>query len=95
MYKLGFFVAFLLMALPANAKDFYIGAKQAGTGTGTGCSTAKPYAWFNNTASWGSGTTQISPGTTVHLCGTFTGTAGQQLLLVRGNGKHGAYYDQI
>src|ERR1700740_3345998 len=76
----------LFTALPAGAKDFYIAASQAGTGTGTGCSTAKSYTWFNNTASWGTGTTQIGPGTTVHLCGTFNGMPGQQLLVVRGNG---------
>ena len=79
-------LALLFAALPAGAKDFYIAANQAGTGTGTGCSTAKSYTWFNNTASWGTGTTQIGPGTTVHLCGTFNGTPGQQLLVVRGNG---------
>ncbi len=77
---------FLVSALPAGAKDFYIAAKQAGTGSGTGCSTAKPYTWFNTANSWGTGSTQIGPGTTVHLCGTFTGTAGQQLLLVGGSG---------
>jgi len=77
---------FLFSALPAGAKDFYIAAKQASTGSGTGCSTAKAYTWFNNVASWGTGASQIGPGTTVHLCGTFIGTAGQQLLSVRGSG---------
>ena len=86
MRKLTLLLVFVFTALPAGAKDFYIAARQAGTGTGTGCSTAKPYTWFNNTASWGTGSAQISPGTTVHLCGTFTGTAGQQLLQVHGNG---------
>ena len=76
----------LVSALPAKAKDFYIAASQAGTGSGTGCSTGKAYSWFNNSANWGTGTAQIGPGTTVHLCGTFTGTANQQLLLVQGNG---------
>src|SRR4051812_7130444 len=80
-------LAFLFTALPAGAKDFYIAASQASTGAGTGCSTAKSYTWFNNTASWGTGSTQIGPGTTIHLCGTITGTAGQQLLAVRGNGN--------
>ncbi|HXN54051.1 MAG TPA: hypothetical protein VN943_19125 [Candidatus Acidoferrum sp.] len=79
-------LAFLFFALPVGAKDFYIAAKQAGTGTGTGCSTAQPLTWLSNAASWGTGAGQIGPGTTVHLCGTFTGTPGQQLFLVRGNG---------
>ena len=78
--------AFLFVALPAGAKDFYIAASQAGTGTGTGCSTAKAYTWFNTATSWGTGATQIGPGTTVHLCGTFVGTPGQRLLIVGGNG---------
>lgn len=86
MSKLVLGFAILFFAIPASAKDFYIAARQAGTGTGTNCSTAKSYTWFNNLASWGSGATQISPGTTVHLCGVFTGTPGQQLLTVHGNG---------
>ena len=86
MFRFGLILAFLFSALPVGAKDFYIAANQAGAGTGTGCSSAKHYTWFNNTASWGSGAAQISPGTTVHLCGTFTGTPGQQLLLVQGSG---------
>lgn len=77
---------FLFTALPAGAKDFYIAATQAGNGSGSGCSTAKPYTWFNATTSWGTGATQIGPGTTVHLCGTFVGAPGQRLLIVGGNG---------
>jgi hypothetical protein len=86
MRGLSLVLVFLFTALPAAAKDFYIAQGQAGAGSGTGCSTAKPYTWFNDTASWGSASAQIGPGTTVHLCGTFTGTAGQQLLKVQGNG---------
>src|SRR2546423_890143 len=86
MRRSALFLVLLVFAVPARAKDFYIAAKQAGTGSGTGCSTAKPYSWFNTAASWGSGTAQIGPGTTVHLCGTFTGTANKQLLLVQGSG---------
>src|SRR5260370_40682380 len=83
MFRFGLILAFLFSALPAGAKDFYIAANQAGAGTGTGCSSAKSYTWFNNTASWGTGAAQIGPGTTVHLCGTFVRTPGQQLLTVR------------
>src|SRR5260370_17213763 len=86
MFRFGLMLAFWFSALPAGAKDFYIAANQAGAGTGTGCSSAKSYTWFNNTASWGTGAAQIGPGTTVHLCGTFVGTPGQQLLTVRGTG---------
>ena len=82
--KLGLVFAFLIFALPLSAKDIYLTAN--GNGTGIGCSNAHSPAWFNNTANWGTGTTQIGPGTTVHLCGTFVGSPGQQLLIVRGNG---------
>ena len=86
MRRLSLVLVFSFFALPAGAKDFYIAANQAGAGSGTACSTAMPYTWFNNAASWGAGAAQIGPGTTVHLCGTFTGTPGQQLLTVLGNG---------
>ena len=79
--------ALLLFALPVAAKDFYISQNGAGNRSGlNGCANASIPAWFNNTASWGTGTQQIGPGTTVHLCGTFNGTPGQQLLVVRGDG---------
>jgi len=80
------FLTLLFTALPAAAKDFYIAATQVSNGSGTGCSTAKPYTWFNTASSWGTGTAQIGPGTTVHLCGTFVGAPGQRLLIVGGNG---------
>src|SRR5437763_3237612 len=67
-------VLFLFSALPAGAKDFYIAARQAGTGSGTECSTPKAYNWFNTATSWGTEASQIGPGTTVHLCGTNVGT---------------------
>jgi len=40
-------------------------------------------AWFNNSTSWGTAANQIGPGTTVHLCGTFTGAAGSTMLTVK------------
>src|SRR5712671_7837987 len=65
---------FLFTALPAGAKDFYIAAKQAGTGSGTGCSTAKPYTWFNTSSSWGTGASPIDPRTLVLPSGAFNRT---------------------
>lgn len=80
-------LAFLSFALPVTAKDFYIAQKAAGDGSGVnGCANASTPAWFNNASSWGTGAQQIGPGTTVHLCGTFTGTPGQQLMAVNGDG---------
>jgi hypothetical protein len=88
MRKLGFllFLYFLCSAVPAEAKDLYFAAQQATTGTGSGCSTAKAISWLSSTLNWGTGSAQVGPGTVVHLCGTFNGTAGQQLLVVRYNG---------
>jgi hypothetical protein len=86
MSRLCSILLFLLFALPVTAKDFYVAASQASTGTGTGCSTAKPVSWLAASASWGTGSTQIGPGTTVHLCGTINGSPGQQLFVVRTNG---------
>jgi hypothetical protein len=90
MRRFSLILAFLFSALPLSAKDFYVAANQAGAGSGTGCSTAKPVSWLANAASWGTATNQIGPGTTVHLCGTITGAPGQQLFLVRGNGASGS-----
>jgi hypothetical protein len=90
MRRLSLVLAFLFSALPVGAKDLYVAANQAGAGSGTGCSTAKPLSWLASAANWGTATNQIGAGTTVHLCGTFTGTPGQQLFLVRGNGASGS-----
>jgi hypothetical protein len=69
---------------PLKAKEIYI--TQNGQGSGASCSSPLSAAWFNAAGSWGTGPQQIGPGTTVHLCGVFNGTPGQQLLVVRGSG---------
>jgi hypothetical protein len=71
----------------ANAKTFYISGSSSRTTGGTSCSDALSVAWFNNSSSWGTASHQISAGTTVFLCGTFTGKPGQQLLTIRGSGS--------
>src|SRR3981081_3819591 len=73
----------------ANAKDLYIAGNSSRTSAGTSCSNALSVAWFNNSSSWGSASHQISPGTTVFLCGAFNGHPGQQLLGVQGSGTAG------
>jgi hypothetical protein len=72
----------------SSAADVYI----TPTGTSQGVCTTNPQtpAWFNTASNWGGGSGQIGPGTTVHLCGTFTGTPGQQLLTVQGSGSSGS-----
>lgn len=61
------------------------------SGTSQGVCTSNPQtpAWFNNSANWGTGNSQIGPGTTVHLCGTFTGGAGVNYLTFQGGGASG------
>lgn len=80
------FAASLVGVASANAKVFYISGSSTRTTGGTSCSDALSVAWFNNLSSWGTASHQISAGTTVYLCGTFYGKAGQQLLWVRGSG---------
>jgi hypothetical protein len=43
-------------------------------GSSQGACTTSPQtpAWFNNSANWGNGASQIGPGTMAHLCGTIT-----------------------
>lgn len=82
-----FVIAFSALGF-CSAKNVYITPNGASQGS---CTTnPQTPAWFNNSANWGSGGSQIGPGTTVHLCGTFTGTAGQQLLTVQGSGSSGS-----
>jgi hypothetical protein len=83
-------VASLFGVASANAKAFYISGASTRTTGGTSCGDALSVAWFNNTSSWGSASHQISPGTTVFLCGRFQGKPGQQLLIARGNGTASA-----
>ena len=48
-------------------------------------------AWFNSSSNWGSDAGQIGPGTTVHLCGTFTAPAGASgYLTFQGSGSSGS-----
>lgn len=68
----------------AAAKDVYIAQNAAGIADGSSCASARPYTFFNTSGNWGTGTTQIGPGTIVHLCGTIS-TA----LIARGNGASG------
>src|SRR2546423_6316061 len=86
----GLFCAWAFGVMPASAKAFYVAQNSSRTTGGTsGCGDALSVAWFNNPLSWGGASHQISPGTIVHLCGTFRGTPGQQLLKVHGNGVAG------
>jgi len=73
----------------ASASNIYVAQNATGGNTGVDAANAHSAAWFNTAANWGSGAAQIGPGTTVHLTGTFTGTAGQSMLQVPGSGASG------
>jgi len=53
-------------------KDIYVAQSAAGANSGSDCGDAHPATWFNSAGSWGSNSSQISPGDTVHLCGLFS-----------------------
>jgi hypothetical protein len=72
------------------AKDLYVAQNATGGDTGANCSNPHSAAWFNTSGNWGSGSSQIAPGDKVHLCGTFTGTAGQTMLTTGGDGVAGS-----
>jgi hypothetical protein len=87
-------IAFAFLALAAttahaSATNIYIAQSAAGAANGAGCADAFAVGFFNTAANWGSGASQIGPGTTVHLCGTFTGAAGSAILTVQGSGAIG------
>lgn len=88
--KLTLLFPFIVLAAPlmfSSATNVYI----TPNGSAQGACTSNPQtpAWFNNPANWGSGSSQIGPGTTVTICGTFTGTAGSTELVFQGSGSSG------
>ena len=68
----------------ASATNVYI--TQNGSPSGNCTSGVQPPAFFNNPANWGTGASQIGPGTTVLVCGSFTGAAGATELTFQGSG---------
>ena len=73
----------------ASANDIYIAQTAAGSNNGQGCANAYAYTFFNSSANWGTGANQIGPGTTVHLCGTFTVPGGATGLTAQRDGAAG------
>ena len=90
--KLILAVMFVILAAGfSTATDIYIAQNAAGGNTGADCADAHAVAWFNSSSNWGSNTGLIGPGTTVHLCGTFTASAGSSgYLTFHGNGSSGS-----
>jgi hypothetical protein len=73
----------------ASLTSVYVAQNATGSGDGSNCSNAKDASFFNTAGNWGSGSSQIGAGTTVHLCGTWTGPAGSTLLTFQGSGATG------
>jgi hypothetical protein len=71
----------------AQATNIYIAQTAAGSINGSSCANAYAASFFNTKANWGTGASQIGPGTTVNLCGTFTGPS--TYFLFQGSGTSG------
>jgi hypothetical protein len=68
----------------ASAANIYI--TQSGSPSGNCTTGVQTPAFFNNAANWGSGASQIGPGTKVLLCGTLTFGTNASGLTVQGSG---------
>jgi hypothetical protein len=91
---LALFLLCLPVSLHAQTQNIYIAQTAAGGNTGADCADALVYTFFNTSGNWASSFTagKISPGTTVHLCGTITGTntANTNILTTQGSGLSGS-----
>lgn len=90
VYWASLVLAWGLVCVPAESAvtQYYVAQRASGASDGSSCANANSVTFFNTASNWGSQST-IGPGTTVHLCGTFTGTTGSTLLTVQGNGASG------
>src|SRR3989344_4604412 len=69
----------------AASSNIYIAQSAAGSADGSSCANARAVSFFNASGNWGTGATQIGPGTVVHLCGTIT-----TYLTFQGSGASGS-----
>ncbi len=81
-----FVICFIITVAHA---DIYVSSSGAGSQDGTNCANARSAAWFNTAGNWGGGGTDIDPGDTVRLCGTFVGAANSTILTVQASGTSG------
>lgn len=83
----------LLLLLSAvswgSSSNVYIAQSSLGADSGADCGNAHGASFFNSSANWGSGSSQIGPGTTVHVCGTWTGANAVTFLKFQGSGTSG------
>jgi len=73
-------------AAEAAAASVYVAQNTAGAADGTSCANARSVGWFNTSGNWGTGTTQIGPGSVIFLCGTVSSG-----LVLQGSGASGSY----
>jgi hypothetical protein len=73
----------------ASISSVYVAQTAQGANTGASCTAAFGSSFFNISGNWGSGSSQIGPGTTVYVCGTWTGGNGVNLLQFQGSGANG------
>jgi hypothetical protein len=74
----------LYTSLAASLPNVYISQAGAGTIDGSSCTNAQSATFFNTQTNWGANSSQIGPGTTVHLCGIISSP-----LTARGSGTNG------
>jgi hypothetical protein len=82
-----FVIAFSALGF-SSAANVYITPN--GTSQGACTTNPQPPAWFNSPSNWGNASSQIGPGTVVHLCGTFTFVSGATGLNAQGSGSAGS-----
>jgi hypothetical protein len=74
----------LAFSAHVQAEDIYIAQNSKGSDTAIDANNAHSLAWLNTSSNWGVGAGKVSPGDTVHLCGTFTSA-----LTIQGSGTAG------
>src|SRR5579885_1094893 len=71
--KVIFVLCFVFTAVSlAHANDIYIAQSAACANSGSSCSNAHSVGWLNSSSNWGTGSAQVGPGDTVHLCGVIS-----------------------
>ncbi len=62
----------IVVAAGSAGSQVYVSQSGAGGEAGTSCVAAHRLRWLDEESHWGSGSSQVGPGTVVHLCGTLT-----------------------
>jgi hypothetical protein len=76
---------FVIRSFADPISNVYIAQSSTGSANGSACADAYAVSFFNSSSNWGTGSSEIGPGTTVHLCGTISTD-----LTAQGNGTSGS-----